>query len=230
MKLSSAPMVTSTVTRYSMQLMMILMATVPLMLTIAAGQQSAAILVNVIDDGDAEGAETVAVTLTGPYAGPGGAKTATLLIADNEAPPLSTVTIEAEAADTITGDYMGAIEAIGGASGGRVLSFVGGASDEIGSASVVFGDSPDELAGIYDILLGTYDENDGLASFTAELTDFETGVTTEIGSLLLDGSLGSNLANAQTAISPTIATDISLTAGDLITINAFEQGGRTRAT
>ncbi len=87
----------------------------------------------------------------------------------------------------------------------------------------VFGDTPDELSGTHDIILGTYDENDGLASFTVDLTDFETGITSEIGSLELNANLGSILANAQPAVSPTVASGISLTiAGDILTVNGFE--------
>ncbi len=140
-----------------------------------------------------------------------------------DAVPLAPLRLEAEMADTISGDYIGGFEAVSSASGGTVLSFFGGASGESGSASFVFGDSAGELPGIYNLALGTYDENDGMASFTVDLTDAETGVTTQIGSLLLDASLGSNVPTAQTAISPTIATGIRLTAGDIITVNGFEQ-------
>jgi len=108
--------------------------------------------------------------------------------------------------------------------GGQVLSFVGGASGESGSASFVFGDTPDEVTGTYNMVLGTFDENDGVASFTVQLTDFETKATTQIGSLLLNANLGSAVANAQTTVSPIVATGISLTPGDIIKVNGFENG------
>ncbi len=131
------------------------------------------------------------------------------------------ITMEAEAADTII-NYRN--ESITAASGGTALSFVGGSSGETGSAVFVFGDSPDEISGTYDIIIGAFDENDGLASFTANLTDFETGLTTQLGSqILLNAQLGSDAANASTFVTPTLATGIALTAGDIIKVNGFEQ-------
>ncbi|NJN22898.1 MAG: hypothetical protein HC812_19145 [Leptolyngbya sp. RL_3_1] len=159
--------------------------------------------------------------VTGSDAVLGAATTATVFIADDEAPPLSTLTFEAEAADVIT-NYRN--ENIGVASGGTVLSFLNGASNESGSAAFIFGNTPDELTGTYDIIIGTFDENDGLASFTVDLTDFETGITTEIGSWDLNASLGSTGANGTTLITPTVASGIGLTAGDILTVNGFENG------
>ncbi|MGD1906405.1 MAG: beta strand repeat-containing protein [Leptolyngbyaceae cyanobacterium] len=191
---------------------------------IPVGQQSATIAVPVQQDSDTEGTETVVVTLTGVTGSDavlGATTTATVFIADDEAPPLSTLTFEAEAADVIT-NYR--TETIGAASGGTVLSLVGGSSNESGSAAFVFGDTPDELTGTYDIIIGTFDESDGLASFTVDLTDFETGITTEIGSWDLNASLGSGGPNANTLITPTVATNIGLTAGDILTVNGLENG------
>ncbi len=194
--------------------------------TIPANQLSATIPVSVLDDQTAEGAESVIVTLTGTTGSNavlGGTKTATVVISDNETPPLSTLTFQAETADTIV-NYR--TEAIGAASGGQVLSFLGGASGESGSASFVFGNTPDELAGTYNIILGTFDENDGVASFTVQFKDFETGTTSQIGSLTLNANLGSNLANTQTFVSPTVSFGVNLTAGDILTVNGFENNSR----
>jgi hypothetical protein len=58
--------------------------------------------------------------------------------------------------------------------------------------------------------------------FTVQLKDFETNTTTQIGSLTLNANLGSGLANAQTFISPTVASGINLTPGDSIIVNGFE--------
>ena len=132
---------------------------------------------------------------------------------------IAPVRLEAETADAIV-NYRS--EVIGVASGGQVLSFVGGVGNESGSATFIFGDQPDELTGSYNLVIGTFDENDGLASFTLQLKDFETNTTTQIGSLLLNDNLGSNVANAQTFISPTAVSGISLTAGDQLIINGFE--------
>jgi hypothetical protein len=131
----------------------------------------------------------------------------------------STLLWQAEAANTIV-NYR--TENIGAASGGQVLSFLGGANNENGSATFNFGDTTDELAGTYNIIIGTFDENDGVASFTVELNDFETGTTNQIGSVVLNANLGSNLANAQTKTSLTVATGIGLTSGDTLTVKGFE--------
>ncbi|MEM6868942.1 MAG: cadherin repeat domain-containing protein, partial [Cyanobacteria bacterium P01_C01_bin.121] len=127
------------------------------------------------------------------------------------------IRIEAESASNVV-NYR--LENIGVASGGQVLSFRGFPGNESGSATFEFNGVSDS----YNILLATFDENDGVASFTAELNDFETGVITEIGSLDLNQNLGSRLANATTFITPTVASNIALTPGDTIVINGFEQG------
>ncbi|MEO1067651.1 MAG: Calx-beta domain-containing protein [Cyanobacteria bacterium J06638_6] len=191
-------------------------------LVIPAGQQSATLVVPVQQDSVVEGNESVDVTLTGVTGSDavlGTTTTATVFIADDDALPLSSLILEAETADVIT-NYRN--ENIGVASGGVALSFLGRASNESGSAAFVFGDAPDELTGIYDIAIGTFDESDGVASFTVDLTDFETGITTEIGSWELNASLGSSGATQATLIMPFVAGNVGLTAGDIITVNGFE--------
>ena len=127
------------------------------------------------------------------------------------------IRLEAENADSIA-NYR--TENIGVASGGQALTFLGGSANEEGSATFGF----DETPGAYNIIVGTFDENDGVAQFVVELEDAETGTITEIGTLELDASLGSNLANAQTFISPTVATGVNLTSGDQLIVNGFENG------
>ena len=136
---------------------------------------------------------------------------------DNEPPSSSPIRLEAESANNIT-NYR--TENIGVASGGQALTFLGGSTNEVGNATFGFNEAP----GAYDIVVGTFDENDGIAQFIVELNDVETGSTTEIGSLELDATLGSNIPNAQTAINPTVAFGVSLTPGDSITVNGFENG------
>ena len=124
------------------------------------------------------------------------------------------IRLEAEApSNIVTGDYVNGIENIGVASGGQVLSFVGGSSGESGSVAFTLGN---DITGMYNIRVGAFDENDGSAKFELKLND------TEIGTLELSQNLGSNVANAQTFVDPIVATGVSLTAGDSITVNAFE--------
>ncbi|MGF1566479.1 MAG: malectin domain-containing carbohydrate-binding protein [Nodosilinea sp.] len=187
--------------------------------TIATNQLSATIPVSVLDDSTIEGTESVSVTLTGVNGAAdvalGTTTTATVNIADNDQ-PLQPLLFQAESATTVV-NYR--VENLAAASGGKVLSFLGGSNNESGSATFGFNEAP----GTYNIILGTFDENDGLASFSVALKDIETGVTNTVGSLLLNANLGSGLANAQTKISATVATGIALTPGDTITVNGLEQ-------
>jgi hypothetical protein len=137
-----------------------------------------------------------------------------LIFADDNQ-PLQTLLFEAEQA---TGIVNYRIENIGAASGDQLLSFFGGGSHESGCADFRF----NAVSGAYDVIIGTFDENDGLASFSVTLNDLETGTNTAIGSLLLNANLGSAIANAQTKMSVTVATDIALTPGDTITVHGFE--------
>ncbi|MBE9044156.1 hypothetical protein IQ255_07010 [Pleurocapsales cyanobacterium LEGE 10410] len=188
--------------------------------TIPQGNLAATIDVMTIDDSEQEGEESVTVTLDEITAGDsnivfGAVDTTTLFIADDDAPAAETILLEAEAANTIV-NYR--TENIGVASGGQILTFLGGGANEVGSATF----SLTDVSGVYDIVVGTFDENDGVAQFTVELNDVETGTTIEIGTIELNQSLGSNLANAQTAISPIVASAVDLTPGDSITVNGFE--------
>lgn len=136
---------------------------------------------------------------------------------DTEAPGDALIRLEAESIDNIV-NYR--TENIDVASGGQLLSFLGGSANEEGRATFGF----EGTSGFYDIVIGTFDENDGVAQFVVELNDAETDTTTEIGALELGASLGSNLANGQTFISPTVAFGVNLTSGDQIIVNSFENG------
>ena len=131
--------------------------------------------------------------------------------------PGTPIRFEAGEADTIVNFRF---EAISAASGGGVYSLAGGSTNESGSLTFGFNEAP----GTYDVIVGTFDENDGVTQFNVELNDTETGITTEIGNLQLDANLGSNLPNAQTIIAPTVAFGVDLTPGDSITVNGFEDG------
>ncbi len=121
------------------------------------------------------------------------------------------IRLEAEDADIIT-NYR--TESISGASENEVLSFLGDENNERGSASFTFAES----AGKYDVVLAVYDENDGEASFNVNLNG------SQIGDLILDNDLGSNVGNSQTAISETVVFGVELSPGDVLTVNGFENG------
>ena len=192
--------------------------TIPTQITIADGETEGSVTLTVADDAQVEGTETAAFTISNPSSGLllGADDLATVAIADDEQPS-ETVLLEAEAANTID-NYR--TENIGAASGGEVLSFFGETSDETGSASFTFNGA----AGNYNVLLGTFDESDGEAQFAVDFTDSETSTTSSIGSVVLNASLGSNLANTSTFVELPVATEISLTPGDILTVNGFEDG------
>ena len=125
--------------------------------------------------------------------------------------PTQLIRLEAEEANVIT-QYR--TESISGASQGNVLSFIGDNTNETGNASFIF----DNPAGTYDVVLATYDENDGAASFDVSLNG------SQIGGLLLNDDLGSSVGNTQTAISEAVALGVSLAPGDILTVTGFENG------
>ncbi|MEL6493717.1 MAG: hypothetical protein AAFQ41_01175 [Cyanobacteria bacterium J06623_7] len=122
------------------------------------------------------------------------------------------IRLEAEDADSLL-NYR--LESNSVASGGEILSLKGDARDEVGSASFTF-----DRQGTYDIVLGTFDENDGMASITLELNGAQIGET-----IVLDQELGRNVPDSFTQVSRNIASGISLNAGDVLTVNGFEQAG-----
>jgi len=129
-------------------------------------------------------------------------------------PPSATkYRIEGEAMDTIT-NYRS--ENISSASGGKVLSLIGGSSmAETGNASFAFtGDS-----GKYDLIIGAYDETDGIASFTITKNSIPLGSTT------LNRNLESASPIEQTKVGIIISAGIEIRNGDLIGIQGFENGG-----
>ena len=186
--------------------------------TILGGQTSATIAVPVLDDQLEEGQESVVVTLNTITAGDsnvvlGTSTEATVTISDDDQ-PLSVITIEAEDVADVT-NYR--IENSSVASGGSMLSFRGAPSDEIGSVNLAV----DSLTGVvlgqaYDIQLGTFDENDGEASFTLDLNNLQ------IGQVVLNDQLGSSLANANTQVTLGIASNVILQSGDVLTITGNE--------
>ena len=124
------------------------------------------------------------------------------------------VTLRIEAEDLIETTYRLEDNAI--ASGGQLLSLRGGEENEVGIASFDF----TGVTGNYIVKIDTYDENDGTASITLELNGSQIGQT-----IVLDDDLGRNLGDSYTAVSKNIAFGISLEAGDVLTVNGFEEGG-----
>lgn len=115
-------------------------------------------------------------------------------------------------AESLTNKSVYRTENISAASGGKALSLNGGASNEIGSASFNF----TGVDGLYNIVVGTFDEADGLARF--EMTQNNANV----GSITLDEQRGSGSAIAQTFVTRAIATSLEIKSGDMLKITGFE--------
>jgi glucose/arabinose dehydrogenase len=101
-------------------------------------------------------------------------------------------------------------ESLTGASGGKVISLFGG-PNESGTATTTFTGA----SGTYNIVIGYYDENDGVASAGIKVNN------TTISSWNFDKNLGSNLANDQTKTQRTIS-GVSLTNGATIQLFGTE--------
>ena len=184
--------------------------------TITAGATTALIDVSVLDDVLEEGAESVIVTLTGATGDAdvvlGASTEATVTISDDDQ-SASAITVEAESITNLGGAY--AIENNNVASGGAMLSLVGFPGNEEGSATFDFAGS----SGTYNIVLGAFDESDGAPAASLEVVVNGNSV----GTVVLDQDPAGAGANANTQVERSVA-QVSINAGDTITINGFESG------
>ena len=100
------------------------------------------------------------------------------------------------------------------ASNDKLLSLVGGGQNEIGSASFDFAGA----TGNYNIILGTYDENDGQGTIRIAQ---ENKV---LSNVVLNKNLGSNRISLNNQVKKVVATNVLITKGDSFTITGFENG------
>jgi hypothetical protein len=131
-------------------------------------------------------------------------------ITDNDA--AAGIPIRVEAESTTFSTYR--VETNSNASGGNMLSLIGGGSTETGTASFTFNGA----AGTYDVVVGYYDENDGVSS--AQLT--VGGVS---ASWQFNANLNSNAANSQTKTQKTVLSAISIAPGTAIQLTGTEDQG-----
>jgi hypothetical protein len=125
-------------------------------------------------------------------------------------PPRQTIRLEAESF-ILSGEYRS--EAIDVASQGQVISLRGRETFGTGAAEFSFGGP----AGLYNIKIGYFDENDGQARFTLD----QGGQ--QLLDLTLDRELGSRFGDAQTLTSYNIE-GVNVGAGDRFTLRGFEDG------
>ena len=129
----------------------------------------------------------------------------------NDIPGGTTIEIEAEDIANVTG-YR--IENKSIASGGSMLSLLGQGGGEMGTATFNFAGA----SANYNVIIGTFDENDGNASI-----DLLQGETT-IGTVLLDQNPAGNAPSANTKVERIIASEVFINNGDSLTIKGNEDG------
>ncbi|MDX2097166.1 MAG: kelch repeat-containing protein, partial [Leptolyngbyaceae cyanobacterium bins.59] len=181
----------------------------PITVTFAAGDTTAkSFSIPIVNDTIAEPSETINLALTDPTGGAtlGSQKTATLKIVDNDT--IAPTRIEAESMSLNT--YR--LESLSSASGGQVITLLSGNNLESGTASFNFSGP----TGTYNVILGYYDENDGVARLEVKMGNTLLNVWD------LNQQLGSNLANAQTLTQKVVATGLNVTQGALFRISGTE--------
>ncbi|WP_143167842.1 GDSL-type esterase/lipase family protein [Chroogloeocystis siderophila] len=124
---------------------------------------------------------------------------------------MSEIRVEAENM-TLTGFRL---ETNTAASGGQIISLVGGELSEVGSARFTF-DGP---SGSYNIVVRYFDETDGVS----HLEVGKSGLT--IDGWYFNQNLGSALANTRTQVRRAIASGLTVKTGDIFRLYATENNG-----
>ncbi len=128
---------------------------------------------------------------------------------DNPDPNEQVLRIEAEDMDLVNYE----VEDNSIASGGQLISLAG-ALEDTGTASTTF----DGLSGVYEVVVGYFDENDGIAQLQLQVND------DVVGSLILDEDLGSAEADEMTFTEGTIS-EVELNPGDILTLQGTRDSG-----
>ena len=103
------------------------------------------------------------------------------------------------------------IEPNSSASGGEIITLIGDPTNEVGTASFTF----EGGSGEYNVVVGYYDENDGVSELTLQQND------SVVDNWNLDADLPNDLANSITATTRTI-TGIEVNQGDRFTLTGEE--------
>ncbi|MBD2518828.1 cadherin-like domain-containing protein [Nostoc sp. FACHB-973] len=122
------------------------------------------------------------------------------------------ITIQAESLTNITG-YRIENNAI--AEGGSMLTLINGSDNEVGTATFTF-NGP---SGLYNLIIGTFDENDGQSTFTL------TQQGNAVGSILLNQDFNANAPSQNTKVERLLGSNLTITNGNSFTITGFENQG-----
>ena len=178
--------------------------------TFADGETTKTVAIALTDDDTTEESESFDLALSNATGGATlGTDTATATIADDDQPAAQ---FRVEAEDMALTNYT--TKSTSAASGGQYAELHKTGFSE-GSASYIF----DGATGNYDVVVGYFDENDGVASATFSVNG------TQLDSWQFDEELGGNAASSSTQTSRTMATSLALTPGDTLTLNGFVEAG-----
>ena len=144
--------------------------------------------------------------------GNGGTDTATVTLTITGVTDVPfTISAESLFPDNVTGYQLESSKA---AEGGSMLS-LRNSNSTVGTATFTF----DGASGIYDLIIGVFDENDGQSTF--ELTQ----QSNLVGSVLLDQDPGGNAASQNSKVERILGDDLTITSGDSFTITGFQDRG-----
>jgi len=144
--------------------------------------------------------------------GNGGTDTATVTLTITGVTDVPfTISAESLFPENVTGYQL---ESSNAAEGGSMLS-LRNSNSTVGTATFTF----DGASGIYDLIIGVFDENDGQSTF--ELTQ----QSNLVGSVLLDQDPGGNAASQNSKVELILGDDLTITSGDSFTITGFQDRG-----
>lgn len=108
-------------------------------------------------------------------------------------------------------------------SGQALISLTGGTLTDTGTASLAFAG----LSGTYDVIIGYYDENDGVAQLGVQIGGKALFSNRPNSLLALDQNRGGSLPSSQTLVPRKIAKGIEVTNGQQIVITGVENQGES---
>ena len=184
----------------------------PITISFADGELSKIVTIPIIDDGDDESNETINLSLASPTGGAslGNQNTAILTILDNDSPAIvtsppvgETLVIEAETMNLT--NYL--IESGKSPASGKQLISLWNSGSNQGSAVTQFTGS----TGNYNVELGYFDENDGLANLSVQIGANQSNWS-------LNQNLGSGGISNKNLVKRSIFANLEIASGETINL------------
>ncbi|MGQ4648344.1 Calx-beta domain-containing protein [Lyngbya aestuarii] len=182
----------------------------PLVISFADGETQKTVAIPLVDDNLVEASETINLSLNNPTGGAtlGSQQTAVLTIVDNDTattPVPSNTPVRIEAENMSLTNYL--VESATPASANKLITLFNSGQTQ-GSATAQFTGA----AGSYNVVVGYFDENDGKSSLSAQIGSSQYN-------WVFDQNLGSAAVRSQNLVKRTIATGVTLTPGETITLS-----------